>query len=181
MPPFRFPSGIPYVYILLPVLHHRQGLKLPAPPEKESPHYTSLNEKCKERGERICKGGCFSVEKHPPSRSLPKRRCGLRWFFFHTICRCKLGAVSCKLVKVTAADRAAVTTTKLIGDRAHLTGGTNYEESHKLNASRSSGESAREGTFLPEKSPPSQPFTPQITAFFLRSFRLRGRCSFLCC
>ena len=47
--------------------------------------------------------------------------------------------------QVAAALSAAVTITKPIGNRAHLTGGTNSEEAYTPNASRSSGGSAREG------------------------------------
>ena len=85
----------------------------------------------------LCEGGGFSVEKPPPSRSLPKR---LRWgdsggrggfserspspprplspeeqlafggrAFFLVGSACELGTVLCKLVVVTAADRAAAT------------------------------------------------------------------------
>ena len=63
--------------------------------------------------------------------------------------------------QVAAALSAAVTTTKPIGDRTHLTGGTTHAEAHTPNAICSSGEgvwgrgaSLREAASPPESPPP---------------------------
>ena len=45
----------------------------------------------------------------PSPGPLPKSGRGSSWFFLHTICPCEVGADSCELVEVTAADRAAAT------------------------------------------------------------------------
>ena len=45
----------------------------------------------------------------PSPGPLPKSGWGSSWFFLHTICPCEVGADSCELVEVTAADRAAAT------------------------------------------------------------------------
>ena len=45
----------------------------------------------------------------PSPDPLPKSGWGSSWFFLHTICPCEVGADSCELVEVMAADRAAAT------------------------------------------------------------------------
>ena len=81
------------------------------------------------------------------------------------------GSLTYKLVsyqrrQVAAALSAAVTTTKLIGDHAHLTGGTNYEERHKPNASRSSREGVwGGGASLREAASLAYPFSSLFTFF----------------
>ena len=45
----------------------------------------------------------------PSPDPLSKSGWGSSWFFLHTICPCEVGADSCELVEVTAADRAAAT------------------------------------------------------------------------
>ena len=61
--------------------------------------------------------------------------------------------------QVAAALSAAVTTTKPIGDRPHLTGGTTYAEAHPPNAICSSGEGVwgRGASLREAASPPESP------------------------
>ncbi len=54
-------------------------------------------------------GEAASLREAPPPGPLPKSGWGSSWFFLHTICPCEVGADSCELVEVTAADRAAAT------------------------------------------------------------------------
>ena len=107
----------------------------------------------------VCEGGGFSVEKPPPSRSLSKRRVGngtgeeaaslreapppqtplsrraagvWRGTFLRSWFRLRVGAVPCCLVVVTAADRAAVTTTPKQENAPTSHGRTTPKESTSL-------------------------------------------------
>ena len=68
--------------------------------------------------------------------------------------------------QVAAALSAAVTTTKPIGDRAHLSGGTKSEEPYTPNASYSSGEGVwgRGASLREAASPPESPSLPFVLA-----------------
>ena len=105
--------------------------------------------------------GRFSKRSASPPDPLSRRVAGNRLVLSFGVVRpCEVGAFSCFGVMVTAADRAAVTTTKPIGDAPTSQAEPTPKKCTPPNASRSSGERGLGGEGLLSEKPPLPPESP---------------------